>query len=397
MHLKPHPKPNRFENHAKKTLFLGFLLFVLVLDFGLTGAYHLFKYGTIHKYADRKALRAASPVFHHTLKANHQHSAEKWGHISHSLSTNSLGFKDRAPREVPLSSTQYRILFMGDSFTEGVGYEYEKTFVGQLDEALKKYEVDILNAAVGSYSPTIYFKKTEYLLETVGLEFDHLIVFLDISDIQDEKEMYDIRDGKVVWLGGQDSKIKDFIFEYTGFLKNIWTLMLNIQHHITPDPESLRTEEEIKYGINRHRSLWTVREDIYAAFGQGGLAKADRYMNKLYQLIQSHKLEMSIAVYPWPDQIFNNDLESIQVQFWREWAKKHSVAFFNFFPIFILSEGNPKDILKQYFIQGDVHWNEKGHLLIAKNFLEMWQKTSPGLFNSVKGDISPLHQVVEDK
>ena len=153
---------NRFEKHSKKVLIVLFLLFTLVLDFGLTAIYHLYKYGTIHKYAPRRALREPSSVFHHTLKPNMHHTLEQWGHISHSLTTNSLGFKDRVIREVPVHSQHYRFLFMGDSFTEGVGYEYERTFVGLIDEALKGYNMEVLNAAVGSYSPTIYFKKRSF-------------------------------------------------------------------------------------------------------------------------------------------------------------------------------------------------------------------------------------------
>ena len=225
---------NRFNTHFKKSLFFIFLLLTLLLDFSLTGVYHLYKYGTIHKYAARSAMRERSSIFHHTLKANSHHSIEPWGHLIYSLSTNSLGFKDRAIRQVPLHSSQYRILFMGDSFTEGVGYEYERTFVGRLDEVLKSYNIEILNAAVATYSPTIYFKKTEYLLETVGLDFDHLIVFLDISDIKDEAKNYRMQEGQVVSLENKRkrSKIEYFIFQYTGLVKNIWVLVRNIQEMV---------------------------------------------------------------------------------------------------------------------------------------------------------------------
>ena len=33
-------------------------------------------------------------------------------------------------------SDKYRILFIGDSYTEGVGVEYKDTFVGLIDSAL---------------------------------------------------------------------------------------------------------------------------------------------------------------------------------------------------------------------------------------------------------------------
>ena len=75
---------------------------------------------------------------------------------------------------------------MGDSFTEGVGYDFEKTFVGIVDKALSTKGMEVLNAGVIGYFPAIYFKKTEYLLETLKLKFNHMVLFLDISDIADE-------------------------------------------------------------------------------------------------------------------------------------------------------------------------------------------------------------------
>jgi len=362
-------KPNRFEAYSKTVFVLIVVIVTLVADFVFTGVYHFQKYGTIHKYADRKALRVSSPIFHHTLKANGQQQEQKWGHLSSPLYSNSLGFKDREIRQIPLTTSKFRILFIGDSFTEGIGIQYEKTFVGLFDTALMHQDIEVLNAAVSSYSPSIYFKKVEYLLETVKLDFDHLLVFLDISDIEDEVQRYDLRDGHVVGLMSQTSRIKEFVYEYTGLLKNIWTLGIKIQKAMVPTQEDLRSEEERRYGSNQQRSLWTIDETVFQEYGESGLAKARHHMGLLYDLLQRHQKEMTIAVYPWPDQIVHKDLHSRQVRFWREWAKKHSVTFFNFFPSFISPEADPKEVLGQYFIEGDVHWNEQGHNVMAQELL----------------------------
>lgn len=44
----------------------------------------------------------------------------------------------------------------------------------------------MLNAAVSSYSPIIYWRKIQHLIEDRKLDFDALFVFLDLSDPQDE-------------------------------------------------------------------------------------------------------------------------------------------------------------------------------------------------------------------
>ena len=53
----------------------------------------------------------------------------------------------------------------------------------------KESKLKIANLAASSYSPIIYFFKTKELLND-GISFEHLIVFIDISDVQDEAEIY---------------------------------------------------------------------------------------------------------------------------------------------------------------------------------------------------------------
>ncbi|MCA9472612.1 MAG: hypothetical protein MRJ96_00820 [Nitrospirales bacterium] len=378
---------NRFERYPKTILALVMVGLTLIADFVLTGIYHIQKYGTIHKYAERRALRESSPVFHHTLKANGEQREQKWGNLSSPFYTNSLGFKDKRVGQVQLKTDNYRILFIGDSFTEGIGIAYEKTFVGIVDHALSLDKIEVLNAGVSSYSPTIYFKKVECLLETVGLDFDHLVVFLDISDIEDEVKRYDMQDGRVVGLESQTSRLKEFVYEYTGLLKNIWTVVVKIQTALDPTHEDLRTETERRYGINQQKSLWTVDERLFREYGERGLEKVRRMMERLYRLLQDHQIGMTLAVYPWPDQIVHNDLYSRQVIVWQAWARERSVNFLNLFPLFISRDGEAKQVIERYFIEGDVHWNEDGHRVVAQALLRNMQSVLPTLSKGKRGKV----------
>ena len=169
-------KDNIFVRNPKKTLVFFLLSVFCTLDFVA---------GVIKAHKEMK-IGVQDPRYHHDLRKMSTFPS-KWGGVTYVTTTNSLGFKDRAKRRVSLSAAagKKRILLMGDSFTEGVGYPYEKTFAGLLEERLGTgYE--ILNAAVQSYSPMLYYRKVRYLLEKVGLEFDELYVFIDISDAQDE-------------------------------------------------------------------------------------------------------------------------------------------------------------------------------------------------------------------
>jgi hypothetical protein len=55
--------------------------------------------------------------------------------------TNSLGFKDAMPRNVPLHSKRKRVLFLGDSFTEGLGTSYNETFVGRFAAVVRESQM----------------------------------------------------------------------------------------------------------------------------------------------------------------------------------------------------------------------------------------------------------------
>jgi len=374
------------QRNPKKILLCFLLVATLTLDLALTGVYHYFKYGTVHKYADRRALGERSPVFHHTLKPNARFSYQRWGHTRHSVSTNSLGFRDTAVRGVPLSSDKYRVLFMGDSYVYGVGLPYDKTFVCLFASELAEKDIEVLNAGVVSYSPAIYFKKTEYLLRNVGLRFDHLFVFLDISDIQDEASFYDTTDERVVWIRGLAPAIREFLYEYTTIPRNLWGLSEELYDAITDAPDTHRTEEDRRYGANEYRSLWTVDESAYSDYGALGLEKAKKHMNLLHDLLRRHGVSMTLVIYPWPTQILHGDLDSIQVRVWREWAAEHSVDFIDFFPDFIQPGQAPREVVRKYFIPGDIHWNEEGHRLVSAKLLDAWASNSPSITRSSSSD-----------
>lgn len=124
------------------------------------------------------APRVANDQYHHGLAANFS-GHDGWGFISYPLYTNSLGFKDASARVVPLTETRYRVLLIGDSFTEGVGVPFDETFAGLLYRAGsdRSEPVEFLNAGVAGYSPVLYYKRIKYLLDS-GLRFQEVIVFI---------------------------------------------------------------------------------------------------------------------------------------------------------------------------------------------------------------------------
>ena len=354
-----------FEKHPKTTLSILLVIFVIIVDItaaSLFSAIGLYK----PQYKIERYYRVENEIFHHTLAANITNAKAQWGPIlGYEVNTNSLGFKDSQPRKIPFEKTNHRILLIGDSFTEGIGYAYNDTFAGIIEKKLKDKSIDVFNAAVSSYSPIIYFRKTQYLIEK-GFEFDHLVVFIDISDIEDEAKNYFInKDGNVISKRADrlSFKFKRFVTENTIILSNIRILIRKLKNKA-----KINNQPKFDDVINVPRSLWTINDDIYNDFGKKGLESASKHMTMLADLLKENNIKLSVAVYPWPDQIWHKDLDSKQVVFWKKWSKEHNANFINLFPKFI-NATEPRKIIDDYYIFGDYHWNSEGHKLIAESVL----------------------------
>jgi lysophospholipase L1-like esterase len=322
-----------------------------------------------------KQYRTAHPRFHHDLRPNVNVNA-RWGPLSYHIATNSLGFKDERPRQVAPIASQRRWLIIGDSMTEGVGYTYAATFVGQMTALLRQQgeSVEILNAGVSSYSPIIYFKKTVALLEQ-GLHFDEVIVFLDISDIYDEADIYTIDDaGHVIERARQVTVARSMepwraVFRDNSVLYGLPRLFRTWWQFNRPSAEL-----ESNWLLRYPRGNWTVDESLWLAYGQRGVAQAEAYLTQLAQRLRKEGIAMTLVVYPWPNQIFYGDLPSRQETIWQRWAREHQVQFIDLFPDFIGADPQQnKTAILSYYIPNDMHWNEAGHRYVAQRFLARFQ------------------------
>ncbi|MCP3978042.1 MAG: hypothetical protein GY716_01755 [bacterium] len=362
---KAPPRSGVFLRHRKKILALFVLLLVVGID--IVAGTLLIRLG-LFRPADwvEQRYRTAHPVFHHTLRPDVQFSEAAWGRIGYRLSTNSLGFKDRAARKIELTSDRHRVLIIGDSFTEGVGLSYEETFVGLVDDRLAQGGVEVLNAGVASYSPLLYFRKIRHLLDEVGLEVGEVVVFLDISDILDDLDYYVDENDRV-----RSPRHESFRRASKRWLNRHTILIASTRAGIRSFGERFKDPRDVEWTLDRRQSRWTIDDDDFEKKGRPGLDICAEWMDRLAELLRSRGIPLTLAVYPWPDQVFNRDLDSRHVVFWRTWAGRNDVAFVDLFPAFI-DEREPLEVLQRLFIRGDYHWNAAGHEVVARQLLEHW-------------------------
>lgn len=357
-------KKNFFEKHPTITI-LGFLAIVFfVLDFS-AGLVFIDKIELM-----KKAPRIKHWYYHHSLAENFK-GEDVWGSNKYQLTTDEIGFKCPPLNHPRLNEGKKSILFVGDSFTEGIGIPYEKTFVGLVK---KKFpELNIYNAGVAGYSPRLYYLKVKYLLEVEKIKVDEVIAFIDLSDVLDEHRFYQFNPTMPSWKDSFKRKCKSFLLSHSLIVNRVYALKqkyrsTRIKKEKVKKVNYLEQANEYIHGDPTVGIRnWTVNEKMFNEWGQKGLDMARENMDKLVTLCKSRGIKLSLGIYPWPIQIDRNELKGKHEVVWEAFAQAHDLDLINFFPDFI--QEKPTEDMDQFFIPGDMHWNEKGHLKIANKLV----------------------------
>jgi len=133
-------------------------------------------------------------IYDHKFKKNFRTNNMGWGKRRYSFCTDENGFRTFCNKQSDLNKN-FDIGFIGDSFTESIGIEYDKSFVGLISSKL--VDKKIANLAAASYSPSIYYAKIKKILSD-DYTFNEIIVFLDISDLHDDNVCYKLQKEKVI-------------------------------------------------------------------------------------------------------------------------------------------------------------------------------------------------------
>ena len=300
-------------------------------------------------FKEEKKYRIKHNYFHHTLKENIE-AKSYWGPYVYKTCTDRNGFRKMC-NKTKIVSKKKNIVLIGDSFTEGIGLNYEKTFAGMLSNSSKN---NIINMGVISYSPIIYKNKIQFYLDK-GFKIDHLFVFIDISDIDDETIYYSCDNNSVCSEKDDLSSNNNQITQKINFpiFKNIKRSIRLIKRNFFPKIHV--------YEKNFERSSWTYIENNSKI--QKGIDSSIKNMDELYHLLKQKNIPISIAVYPWPGQILYDVKNSKQVEIWKKFCVKRCDNFINLFPIFFeeITNNKRKKVVEKFYLKNDIHFNEIGN------------------------------------
>jgi hypothetical protein len=204
-----------------------------------------------------------------------------------------------------------------------------------------------------------------------------LVVFIDISDIDDEAKYYALdADDHVVTAttapaapppeSGWRVLLKDnsVLIRLADFAKD--TLIEGKGwNRVTGDQNEL-----LRRLTDSDRCGWTYDPVKLEGYGRRGLERAMAHMDQLLAVLRAHgNKPLTVVVYPWPAQLIKGDRDSIQAGTWRAWCAKNGVQLIDLFPVFFAA-GKPMDVVQADYIPWDNHFAEPGHAVVAQSFLE---------------------------
>ena len=276
-----------------------------------------------------------------------------------------------------------KIFFIGDSFTFGVGLDYEKSFVGILN---KDFKINAINAGVNSYSPTTYKYKLKTIMDK-GLisKNQKIVISLDISDVFDESTRWMEYKGKPANIQEVNKLNKKNLHEAirtNDLSKN--NKNKNFESFYTKD--NFKLTHQIYFGIesfvkrylddiqvrNNDRSKfthkdWKLINDKFLPLGiEKGMKKIKNNLIEISQLSSKNNNELYLLIYPWPAQLAYESLFD-----WPDYVEKLCIEIdcagvINTFPDFLIYKKNSKSWQRELYIRGDMHFNQKGNFVLAE-------------------------------
>jgi hypothetical protein len=326
--------------------------------------------------------------YHHGLNPNLSMMTQ-WGRAKYQLFTDNLGLKDQTPRQVPRAGGHRRILFLGDSFVEGLGVPYEKTFVGIVGDRIRQMggETEVFNGGCLSHSPRLYLLHLQDLVDRLGMHFDEVVVFIDISDVGDELVYKDFAPGKVtallvmrklLYFFREHSLLGYDIFRHPRLVRSSvaamasWTgaqARRDSRPATFPQPpagskpsigfDRIEPDDLDPY---RPRDAWVGDDEVFQTWGEHGLRLARENLRRLVEYAEGKGMKVSFAVYPWPRSVH---VPGRARDVWRTMAAEENWMLVDLFEDF----DTITDAATRFFIRGDIHWNAQGHQFVAERWM----------------------------
>ncbi len=247
---------------------------------------------------DSSSYRRADDVFHHGFTPNSSavFRSSEWN-VKYSI--NSLGFRDRE-FNVTKPAGVFRILMLGDSYTEGYGVELGESFSKQLESMLNSNggQYEVINTGVGSYSPILEYLVLKY--KGIELHPDLVILNFDWSDPYDDKEYSKL----AVWNGSDVVAVREQPSEKKSFFASLRYFLSKRSHIYQFFAKRLAaTTSPIVPGDREVDRLIFLRDNLTDSDYNELFGNSVPYILKIKSLLQQQNIPFIIHTYPYAIQV----------------------------------------------------------------------------------------------
>ncbi len=328
-----------FTKHkAWNILLLAFSVSVslLFLEWFLSGKSFLRNYFEQNMGFYQSIWKPSNPNSHYHLWTPDVELESNRLEFNYKKTTNSLGI---CTSEYPLEkdSSEFRIIVLGDSFTEGVGAPRDSVFPVQLETLLKKEDgnIRVLNAGVSGSDPVFGFKLLQDKL--IVYEPDLVIFMVNYSDISGD---FPVRGGFKRFLPNNRIKFRKPIFNErlfaTSFIVRYWVYLKGYNSVMLP-----RKDEK----------LISMFDD--------GMGIIDDLRDSMEIHLDNKNIKTRILYHPMNSTFFSMSEEA-------KFLNNPSTAGLD---VFTLKEKMPEissDNYLDYYWEKDGHHNSKGYGVLAR-------------------------------
>lgn len=376
----------------------SFLLAFLLLEISVR------LYQKISQPVSETACRQTDKLLHHRLKPNSscRSKTKEW---DISFQTNSLGFRDQEYPKIKPDNT-YRIIFLGDSFTEGFGISGEKTFPKIIEQKLKEKvtnkNIEVINAGITGYSPLLEY--LQLVTQILPLQPNLIVLNFSMTDFYDdynfakkltinlkqleqiswqklpeniwvEEKLFQEKIPSTTWLPFIPTSFKWFLHSH---LKSYDFTMTGLKKIIHPDVYK-QNILQFTPGDPDNDQFSVMRNNLDPVVYQKLLTTTQKNLLLVQKTLKQNNIKFLLVIIPYAHQVDGQEWGRGR-QFWGfeknkiyssqsiedlvNFSQNKNIEFINLLPAFQKSkQENPEKVF--YFSQ-DGHWTTVGHSLAAE-------------------------------
>lgn len=282
------------------------------------------------------------------------------GFIPNPFETNEAGLRGM---DIPLENApnSYRILFLGDSVTFGVGVSSEESYVARLDQMFQEHHSSIKFKALNGGLPGYSTYDELNFLRNQGLQLkpDLVLLAFVLNDLAENTSVIQSQGGEE-GMYGVSLMVK--IHKFLSFHSSLYTALRTLNMYIRSGSTKQIFKHSVKWEneeVNKFlvSSYTPEQEKIWQ-----GITNQLTFMKNL---LKEQKINMGLIIFPWHYQWDQTAVEATPQKRLKEWGQEEGVPVLDLLPF--LTTHPLKSVLIDH-----CHLKPFGHELAAKaiyNFL----------------------------